>query len=134
MATTLTAGALALAGCHVSDDDPNQGRVRTDCFNASPDPRPTRSEVERFASVKLPHGARGLRTSCQGFMDTYLEARFELPIGDLRAFLERSGFRARRGAERRQLVREDRPDAGNRRLVVRVEGGRARVRLVAFDT
>jgi len=90
--------------------------------------------VEDFASVKLPAGASGLRTSCQGFMDTSLEARFELPARELRAFLRRSGFRAPRAEERRQLVREDRPETVNRRLVVRLDGDRALVRLVAFNT
>lgn len=128
------ASVLALAGCDVSDDEPNEGRIRTDCFSASPEPRPTRTEVEGFASVKLPAGASGLRTSCQGFMDTYLEARFELPAGELRAFLRRSGFRARSAQERRQLAREDRPKTVNRRLIVRLYGDRAVVRLVAFNT
>jgi len=125
---------MALAGCDLTDDDPNEGRVRTDCFKSSPAPRPTRAELEGFASVKLPAGTSGLRTSCQGFMDTYLEARFELPAGELRAFLGRSGFRSRRVQERRRLVREDRPEAVNRRLLVRLEGDRAVVRLVAFNT
>ena len=125
---------MALAGCDLSDDSPNEGRIRTDCFTQSPQARPTRAEVESFASVRLPADTGGLRTSCQGFMDIYLEARLTMPAGELDRFLRRSGFRARRPGERRRLSRKDRPGTAYRRLTVRIPGERALVRLVAFTT
>ena len=67
-------------------------------------------------------------------MDRSLTARFAMPTTQLDRFLRRSGFRPRRPGERRRLSREDRPQQAYRRLEVRIEEGRAFVRLSAFET
>jgi len=84
--------------------------------------------------VRIPAGAVGLKTACQGFMDRSLTALFTLPLDELDRFLRGSGFRPRAAGERRRLTREDRPKQVFRRLLVRIDGDRATVRLNAFET
>jgi hypothetical protein len=58
------------------------GIIQTDLLSSVPV-----SELEKMVGLKLPAGTTGLHSSVDGFLDTSLHARFEMPKNEFQEFL-----------------------------------------------
>jgi hypothetical protein len=75
----LIAGPLLLIGVGFIA---GYGIIQTDLLSSVP-----ASELEKMVGLKLPAGKTGLHSSVDGFLDTSLHARFEMPTSEFQEFL-----------------------------------------------